>query len=623
LPFQAPSRLSPAGWGVSAARWGVAGIVLLTMIAYFQAAQNRFIWDDDFYVTENATLRDAGGLARIWIDPSATPQYYPVVHTTFWIEYHLWGVDPAGYHVVNIALHAASAGVLFFLLRRWRIPGGDAAAWLAAALFAVHPVQAESVAWITERKNVLSGLFYLLALWQATRAWNLDQDQPAEKTDLRAYGLAALFFILALLSKSVTASLPAAILLVVWWKRARIALREWLYALPLLALGMIAGAFTAYLERQHVGARGPGWDLTGMQRTLIAGRAAWMYVWHLVYPSPLIFFYPRWKPDNGTGWQYLFPVAAIITLAALWIARKRIGRGPPAAALFFGGTLFPALGFLNVYPFRYSYVADHFQYLACLGVLVPAACAILYAGRWMQGRLRSSGVLPVMLVPALLVAACVVLTIRESYKYADELTLWTATAEKNPTSWAVYSNLGMLQMRAGKLAEAERSLQTAIRLDEGAAETRGNLGAIYLLQSRLSQAEEMFRQALQRNPQYEEALRGLGAALALQKRSAEAIGYLESACREGPKNAINFSTLGEALNDVGRTDDAIAAMETALRLDPSDLQTRLEVGQLLYSSGRRERGAAHLREVLRVRPEMTSRILKFMQGVDQGNATRK
>ena len=146
-----------------AARWGL-GLLLLTCLAYIPALSAEFIWDDDDYVTANPVLQEGGrGLVRIWTEPTSLPQWYPLVHTTFWLEAQLWGMSPAGYHIVNVLLHGLSAWVLLIVLRRLEVPG----ALLAAAVFAVHPVHVESVAWVTERKNVLSLLFALLAV----RAW--------------------------------------------------------------------------------------------------------------------------------------------------------------------------------------------------------------------------------------------------------------------------------------------------------------------------------------------------------------------------------------------------------------------------------------------------------------------
>ncbi len=269
------------------------------------------------------------------------------------IEYQLWQLNPAGYHVDNILLHALAAILLWRILRRLEIPG----ALLAAAIFAVHPVMVESVAWATERKNVLSLVFYLLAL----RAYLIFD----EKSQARSYVAAMVFFVLALLSKSVTCSLPAAILLIVYYQRGSINRRDIRRLSLFFVLGLVMALVTGMIEREHVGAAGREFQWTFAQRSAIAGRALWFYGFKLIWPAKLTFIYPKWT-DLGLG-QVYWPVTAILVAVALFLLRKRIERGPLVAVLFFGGTLLPALGFINLYPMRYSYVADHFQYQASIG----------------------------------------------------------------------------------------------------------------------------------------------------------------------------------------------------------------------------------------------------------------
>lgn len=284
--------------------WLAAAIVALVVIGYIPALRCGFIWDDDLYVTGNATLRDGAGLNRIWLEVGATPQYYPLVFTTFWLERRVWGIAPASYHLTNVLLHAATAVLLFAALRRLRVPG----AWLAAVLFAIHPVQVESVAWITERKNVLSGLFYLAAFLAYMRFCGVEQQSDSGRRPWKFYALSLLFFVAALLSKTVTCTLPAAIVLILWWKQKWFRWRNIWPLIPMALLGFAAGLFTAIMERQHVGAQGPDWDFSLLERALIAGRAVWFYVLSILAPVNLMFIYPRWQIDAGEWWQYLFPL---------------------------------------------------------------------------------------------------------------------------------------------------------------------------------------------------------------------------------------------------------------------------------------------------------------------------
>jgi hypothetical protein len=291
-----------------------AFLVLMTILAYQRVWHAGFIMDDDEYVTGNLTLHSVAGLRRIWCDFNATPQYYPLVFTSFWLEYHLWGLSPPGYHVINVLLHTLAAILLWRVLARLQLP----CAWLAAGIFALHPVAVESVAWVTERKNVLSAVFYFAA---ALAYWRWDEPSAAGGTKIRQrwrwYFFAFALFMAALLSKTVTCSLPAALLLVIWWKRGRIDMRDVWPLLPFFVAGIAMGLLTAWLERTQVGAQGPEWAFSFSDRLLIAGHALWFYAGKLFWPANLMFIYPRWQINAGDWQQWIFPAAAAALVAAL------------------------------------------------------------------------------------------------------------------------------------------------------------------------------------------------------------------------------------------------------------------------------------------------------------------
>ena len=348
-------------------------LVVGTMLAYQPAWDGKPIWDDDAHIT-NPELVSLNGLARIWTKLGATQQYYPLAHSAFWVEHRLWGDGTLGYHLINILLHAGGALLLLKMLRQLEVSG----AWLAAAIFALHPVQVESVAWIAELKNTLSGVCYLGAAlvylsFDRNRRWT-------------SYTGALGLFILGLMSKTVVATLPAALLIIFWWKRGQLSWKKAILPLlPFFAVGIGAGLFTAWMERKFIGAEGSDFNFSLIERCLIAGRAFWFYLGKLFWPVDLIFIYPHWNISQAVWWQYLFPAAALLLLAGFWWLR-RWSRGPLAALLFFAGTLFPALGFFNVYPFRYSFVADHFQYLASIGPVVLVASGIATASKILEKR---------------------------------------------------------------------------------------------------------------------------------------------------------------------------------------------------------------------------------------------
>src|ERR1017187_5203871 len=350
-----------------------AVIILITLLAYLPALHGGFIWDDEAHVTDCQALRTLHGLARIWTEPGAVQQYYPLVYTTFWVQFHLWQLNPFGYHLVNVLLQAMNAILLWLVLKQLRVRG----AWLAAVIFAIHPVEVESVAWITELKNVLSATFYLSALLAYERFQSWDVEKTGEARLWGFYGLSLGLYVCALLSKTVTCTLPAAILLLVWWKRGRIGGRDVGPLVPFFMAGTGLGLITAWTEKKFIGAEGMEWAFTFTERLLIAGRALWFYAAKVVWPENLIFVYPHWKIDSGQWWQWLFPLGAVVVAVALWMGRERVGRGPLTAMLFFAGTLGPALGFVNVFPMRYSFVADHFQYLASMGLIAAMAAGVM------------------------------------------------------------------------------------------------------------------------------------------------------------------------------------------------------------------------------------------------------
>jgi protein O-mannosyl-transferase len=560
-------------------------LIGLTFLAYLPVLRAGFIWDDPDYVTQNATLRSPGGLWQIWFMPRSIPQYYPMVHTTFWVEYQIWQLWSPGYHAVNVALHGVAAILLFAGLRRLTFP----AAWLAAAVFALHPVHVESVAWVTERKNVLSAIFYLAAVLAYFRFD--DPNTDGEPRNWRAYGLAMGLFVLALLSKTVTCSLPAAILLVIWWKRGRVTLNDLKPLIPLLVLGAGLALTTAYFEKEHVGASGAEFDFSAIQRLLIAGRAVWFYLWKLIAPVNLTFIYPRWNVDSARGWQFLFPIAALLTLVALFFLRRRIGRGPLVALLFFGGTLLPALGFVNVYPMRYSFVADHFQYLASIGVIVLLV-AIL---RRVAG--RTTPYMPVVLIPLWLI------TFQQAKVYRNPETLWTDTVLKNPRSWMVHTNLGDALAQAGKPDEAFAAYQQALRLAPQLPETHWNVGIGLSLRGQFDDAMRQYDEALRvSNDMFPQAHYSRGNIFLQRGQIDGAIAEYERALSQKPGLAEAHFKLGFIAESRGRYDEAIQHYTNAVQHRLGFAEAHYNLANVLRETGRLEEALIHYSQVIRLEP---------------------
>ncbi len=347
-------------------------LIVVTFLVYKPAWNGQPIWDDEIHLTPPG-LRSLAGLARIWTDPSATPQYYPVLHTLFWMESKLWDGSVLPYHLVTIFCHALLAVLLALILRRLDLPG----AWLAAFIFALHPVQVESVAWFSEIKNTLSGVFAAAAVLSYLK---YDRDRR-----YAAYVAALVFFVLGLLTKTAIVGLPVVLVILSWWKRGSVKMkRDFLPLVPFFAIAFVAGIITIWVERKFCAENGETFNFSLVDRFLIAGRLFWFYLGKLFWPQNLTLIYPSWHIDQSAWWQYLFPAAALILVTVLWSIRKR-WRGPFAAALSFLVLLFPVLGFFDLSFFMSTpasdhhaaiFRADHFQYLAMIAVIVPVAVGL-------------------------------------------------------------------------------------------------------------------------------------------------------------------------------------------------------------------------------------------------------
>ncbi len=551
-------------------------LVAATLLAYVPVMSGGFIWDDDAYVTENHLLRSSSGLRSIWFEPRALPQYYPLVHTTFWVEYRLWELWPAGYHLVNILLHACSALLLWQVLKTLNVPG----AALAGFLFALHPVNVESVAWITERKNVLSQLFYLLASISYLKFDPVENGAVKRRVEWKYYWLSLAGFLCALFSKTVTCTLPAAILLIYWWKRGRTSWRDIVRLLPMFSLGLVMAFTTVMLEKTHVGARGVDWTLSFFERCLIAGRAIWFYAGKLIWPAELNFIYTKWVINDKSVAQYLFPAAAVAVFLCLYLMRRRLGRGPLVCVCYFAGSLVPALGFFDIYPMLFSYVADHFQYLACMG-LIAGFAALCHAG---YHRFAGGSSWVKWTAAASLCLVLGILTWKQGEIYRNQETLWKDTLRKNPECWMARENLGVYYAGQGRLDDAMANYLEALRLRPNDANIHHDMGTALFRQGKYSEAEGHFYAALRLRPAFYEAQFNLGMSLFSQKQYAEAARYLQQALRLKGDESEAHHILGQALTNLGDFQGAVQHYREALALNPNSAATMNDLAWLLATA---------------------------------------
>jgi len=558
-------------------------LAAVTILAYQPAWHGGLLWDDDNCTTP-PELRSLDGLRRIWFQPRATAQYYPLLYTSYWVQQRLLGDSPSGYHLVNLLLHIGCVVLVLKILRFLRVPGAE----LAAVIFALHPVNVETVAWIAERKNTLSGIFALAATFSYLK-FDENRSRPS-------YALAIGLFLLGLLSKTAIVTLPLAWLMIFWWKRGAISWRrDVVPSIPFFFLSAAAGLVTRWFENTGIGYKTTILDLSLLDRCLIAGRAFWSQLGKLLWPSNLMFVYPRWEINAGVWWQYLFPLAVLGLLGVLWNLR-RWSRAPFAGVLIYLFLLLPSLGFLNIYFFIYSFVADHWQYLACLGIITPCASGIvLLAGhfkRW-QGWIEPG-------VTLLVAGTLFLLTSQQSRMYTDIETLYRTTIARNPTCWMAQVNLGNILYQSNRVPEAMDLFNLAMGIKPAVAHY--SLGNALLQKGRTSGAIEQYKEALRIDPNYAETQNNLGNALLLIGQTSKAIDQYQQALRINPGNAKTHNNLGNALVQTGRAAEAIDHYKQALRIHPTSADAHNNLASALAQMGRISEAIEQLKAALRIKP---------------------
>jgi tetratricopeptide (TPR) repeat protein len=413
------------------------------------------------------------------------------------------------------------------------------------------------------------------------------------------YGWALGLFLLAVFSKTVTATLPGGLLVIFWWQRGRLSWkRDVLPLLPFFLLGAGGGLITAWWELKINNCVGPEFQFTPLERLLIAGRAVWFHLWKLCWPTKLTFIYPRWHIDSAAAWQYVFPLGVAALTAALWSIR-RWSRAPLAALLFFGGTLFPVLGFFNLYTFRYSLVANHYQYLASLGVIVLASAGVarLLEHRTLWRR-------PVECVVCLgLLASLGILTWRQSRMYTDITSLYQTTIDENPDCWMAHNNLGIQLAALGRVDDAIAHYQKALEIKPAYDSAHNNLGLALAGQGKIDEAITHYQQALQIKPAFAEAYNNLGLALARQGKIDEAITDYQQALQIKPAFAEVHYNLGLALARQGKIDDAITQYQQALQIKPAYAEACNNLGMAFARRGDVDEAITQYQRALAMKPD--------------------
>jgi tetratricopeptide (TPR) repeat protein len=604
-------------------------LIGLVFVAYARVFNAGFIWDDESHLTHNPCVVGPLGLKEIWTTTRAV--YYPLVLTTFWALHKVVGLSPWPYHLLNVLLHAGSAVLLWRVLRQLSIRG----AWLGAALWALHPVMVQSVAWVTELKNTQSCLFYLLSIFCFLR-WNdtsgitrisrlqraAEQEEPMSRATRQRSGdrsftlfaLSLFFFILATLSKPSVVMLPGVLALCVWWQTGEIRRCNVLALVPFALISAVASVWTVFEQKFHAGAIGGEWAQSWPERLIIAGRAILFYLAKLVWPQPLIFIYPRWELDSSELAAYLPLLAVLAGLLVLWLIRAKWSRAIFFAAAYYVLSLFPVLGFFDVFFFRYSFVSDHFQYLASMGPLALAGvgivtgCSRLAASRRLSALLvtrrhRDLALTSLLGIRGVLLLSLVLLTWRQTAIYHDLVALYRATLTKNPGCWMAHYNLGIALNDMGRIDDAIAHYQQAIELRPSYAEAHYNLGRLLAQKGRLNDAIIHYEKALEINPADAESRNNLGVTLFGSGRVDEAVAHYREALKIRPDYAEASCNLANALLSNGDLDGAIAGYSACLALSPNQAEAQYDLASALLRKGKTDEAIAHYKKVLELRPD--------------------
>jgi protein O-mannosyl-transferase len=561
----------------------------VTIFAYRPAWHGGFLWDDDAYIINNQLLTAADGWQRIWFSLDSPSQYFPLTYSTFRIGHALWGLNTTGYHWVNLLLHVGNALLVWVVLARLRVPGS----WLAAAIFALHPVQVESVAWITELKNVLMGFFFLLTLL----AWIAFVDERTRRPWI-FYCLALIFYVLALSAKATACTLPAALFLILWLQKKPVTMRRLMQIVPFVVLGIGMGLLAVWWERYHQGTnRAVFTFLSPIERILVASRAVWFYLSKIFWPSNLTFIYPRWNISPADVLDYIWLLAGLAACAGIYFLSRYIGRSVEVAGAFFVVTLSPVLGFIMLFTFRYTFVADHYQYLACIGPIALASAGIVsLSGKFAQYR-------AVIVSAALLVVVNLgMLTWRQAATYSDIETLWRTTLARNPECWMAHTNLGLVLLQKGKIDDGIAHYRSALRMQPDSWDAEYNLGAALLGKGQADEAILHCERAVSMRPTDPDARVCLGDALVQKGRIDEAITHYQKAMMLHPDHFLARYGLGHALLERREFESAIEICRSALLLRPWDADCHTTLAIALEEKGNPAEAIQHYQKALELAP---------------------
>jgi len=625
-------------WGADA-----AVIVLLTAVVYLPSLRAGFVFDDPILITDNPMVKTRDGLYRYWFT-AETSDYRPMAWSLWWVEWRLWGARAAGYHAVNILLHAVDAVLVWLVLRRLN-PAPNAfwtrrGAWLAALIFAIHPVNVATAAWISEQKNTLSMLFFALSILLYLKFDNATDMEPVdtrERVPTNAmgpvgprscaaewmwYGLSLAAGLLAQLTKTAVVMLPVVLLGCVWWRRQRVPRRDWWCSVPFFAASLILSLVTIVqhhraLPKSFVATGGPA------ARLAVAGYVPWFYLSKALLPIDLTVIYPKWEVDPARWISYVPGLIWLGLFVVFWWKRESWGRPVLFGLGYFVVMLFPVLGFFDQGFYSCTLVADHWQYYSIIGLIALAVAGGERIVRRIDGQ---RGYFGMAVAVAVLVALGAASWKRERV-YADDETLWQDNVAKNPNAWLAQYDLGGDLKRSGRVQEAIEHYVQALRIRPDFAEAHSNLGSALAQLGRAPEAIAQYEQALKLKPNLAVVHYDYGVALEQTGRRQDAVRQYEEALRLNPGFPQAHFSLGLALKQAGRAEEAVAQYAEAVRLKPDYADAQINLGTALMQQGRTQEAIEHYEAALRIKPDnaevhgnlgvLLAQLGRFQEAVDQ------
>ena len=559
--------------------------IIICVSVYLPAFQGGFVWDDESMLTNNI-IHENNGLYRTWFTTEQT-NYWPITWTTYWLEHNLWGLNPIGYHITNILIHIACSLLIWRILVLLKIP----VPWLAALIFAVHPVNVESVAWIAQRKTILAMLFFLITILLYLKFEG--------SNDYLLYWLSAGTFTLAMLSKGSVVGLPIVLLLIIWWQRGTITRRDILHTLPFFAISAVMSCVEIWFQTNRAIGEGIVRNENFLARVSAAGMAVWFYIYKAISPLNLAFIYPRWQINTTNLLSYV-PAALLLGLfLLLWRYRRTWARPLLFALTYNVAMLFPILGFFTIYFMKYSFVADHYQYVSIISIVSP----ITAAGYFIAIHFGTARMSLVKVIAALIVITLGILTWRQCYIYKDEKILWNDTLRKNPNCAMVHYNLANVLRSEGKFDEAVSQYRNAIFIDPDYTKAYNNLGVALESQGKFDDALLNFNYALKLNPDYSDVHHNIAALLQSQGKVDEAAGHLLQALKINPDDFEAHYNIAAIFESQGKFDEAISHYQQALRIRPDYAHAHNNLAVILKAHGRLDDAASHYLLALKAKPD--------------------